>query len=183
VGDHELFLVESNGHNGHHPRQAPEAMITRHLVFLGAFVLCAAAASASSIVGTYRLVSRELPDGTKPKVVGLLSISPTTCNFNIHVVSKTGLKSTYSYISEYKLAGDEWSETRLFSVSTEEGVAKVVDASPRTGKTRAKIAGDRVEFHPPDFGHGRGPVLVFNAKGLVATLSGEFVDTWERLKD
>lgn len=157
-----------------------------HIVSLAVFssLLFAATSTAQSIVGTYELVSRKLPDGkvvTPPAIVGLMNVTSDRINFNISAGAGAGTKGTYSTISSYKLTATEFTETRLLTVAIEEGKAPLVDQMPRTDSAKVKSGSGRVEYRVIPF-HGEGPILVFDAKGLVATKAGEFVDTWERRK-
>ena len=96
------------------------------------------ASSAPSIEGTYRLVSRQLPDGTvfkPPDVMGLYTYTKSHRNFNIVQKDATGKFSSPSNVSTYTLTATEYSETLLFSSSTTRSVGKT--SSTTSHQTRS----------------------------------------------
>lgn len=77
---------------------------------------------APNIEGTYKLVSRMLPDGTMkkpPDVMGLFTYTKSYRNFNVIVKDANGKFNSYSVVSTYKLSATEYSETILFSISND----------------------------------------------------------------
>ncbi len=89
--------------------------------FLGGFLALLSAcgldvvaeSSPYSLEGTYKLVSRELPDGTKqftPDVVGLITYTKEYCNFNVYWKDADGKQSSVSFVASYKLTDKEYSE-------------------------------------------------------------------------
>ena len=64
-----------------------------------------------SIEGTYQLVARKLPDGTRmkaPDIMGLLTFTKTHRNFNIVWKDKDGKYFSYSVVSSYELTESEY---------------------------------------------------------------------------
>src|SRR5437879_8730252 len=93
-----------------------------------ALIACAgqAAGEAPSIEGTYKLVSRELPNGTKqgpPDVLGLITYTKEYRNFNVYVKDATGTSFSISSISTYKLTDKEYSEKNIYYMVNEIGRA------------------------------------------------------------
>src|SRR5712691_1996978 len=93
-------------------------------VLVGMVLLCALSASARapSIEGTYKFISRTLPDGTvlkPPDIMGLSTNTKSHRNFNIVQKDATGKFSSLSRVSTYKLTATEFSETLLFSIQTD----------------------------------------------------------------
>ena len=153
-------------------------------VMVGMVLLFAIAASAQapSIEGTYQLLSRKLPDGTMlhpPDVMGLWTYTKSHYNFNIVRKDATGKFSSFSMVSTYKLTATEYSETRLFSVLTDQISGKdiVYDLSGKTQSAPVKIEGGRIEFKHPF----EPPALVFEGNKITATAEGSFVDVWEKV--
>jgi len=141
-----------------------------------------ASAQTPSIEGTYQLVSRTLPNGTvlkPPDIMGLFTFTKTHANFNVVLKDATGKGSSFSMASTYKLTATEYSETRLFSISTDQigGKDVVYDLPGKTQSAPVKMAGGRIEFQ-----HPFEPVaLVFEGNKMTATLEGGFVDVWEKV--
>ena len=83
-------------------------------VLVGVVLLFAIAASAQapSIEGTYKLISRKLPDGTMlspPDIMGLFTYTKTHRNFNVVRKDATGKFASLSLVSTYKLTATEYS--------------------------------------------------------------------------
>src|SRR5438046_3511809 len=89
------------------------------LMGIAALIACAgqAAGEAPSIEGTYKLVSRELPNGTKqgpPDVRGLLTYTKEYRNFNIYVKGARGKSFSISSIGTYTLTDKAYSEENIY---------------------------------------------------------------------
>ena len=130
--------------------------------FLGGFLVLLSAcggavvaeSSPSSLEGTYELVSRDLPDGTKqfpPDVVGLITYTKEYRNTNVYWKDADGEHSSVSSVGSYKLTDKEYSEK----------------------------SNGRIEFTLPLWDE---PTLVFEGDKITATKEGAFVDHWKRVK-
>jgi hypothetical protein len=145
---------------------------------------------APSIVGTWKLVSRKLPDGTTltpPSVQGLQTFTRTMRNFNVEWADKSGKHFSYSVISNYKLTDSEYSETLQYSCMNDEiGIMKDKPAgggptyvtSSETKTAPVTLDGTKIKFHLPF----DPPEVVFDGNTMTGTLEGGFVDTWERMR-
>jgi len=136
--------------------------------------------SAPSIEGTYRLVSRQTPDGTMlrpPEVMGLFTYTQTHRNFNIVQKDAAGKFRSFSVVSTYTLTPTEYTETLLFSIRTDqiEGKEPVYDLVGQTGRAPVTVEGGRIQFKPP-FDR---PSFVFEGNKLTATLNN--VDVWAKV--
>lgn len=134
-----------------------------------------------SVEGTYRLVSREMPNGTilqEPDAVGLLTFTKTRRNFNIAIKNDTGLTFD-SRVSEYRLSPTEYSEMNIFAISTDEANRErfVYTRTEATKSVPVKFEGNRIEFQPES-----EPVLVFEGTKVTATSEGSFIDVWEKVE-
>src|SRR5213593_3797221 len=98
-----------------------------------------------SIEGTYRLVSRDLRNGTKqvpPTVDGLMSFSKGYRNFNIYVSDSAGKVLSVSYVASYQLTPKEYREKSIFFLLNDEsgGKARATTyrerAAPRPSRSR-----------------------------------------------
>jgi hypothetical protein len=156
-------------------------------LFIGVAALIAsagqAAGEAPSIEGTYKLVSRDLPNGTKqgpPDVLGLLTYSKEYRNFNIYMKDASGTSFSISSISTYKLTEGEYSEKNIYYLINDESAKGVsYDLSGSTGTSPVSVKNKRIEFQLPLHGE---PSVVFEDDRLIATRKGAFVDYWERVK-
>lgn len=153
-------------------------------LLVGLAFLCAtvAAAQAPSIEGTYQLSARKLPDGTMlkpPDIMGLFTFTKSHRNFNIVLKDATGKFYSYSLVSTYTLTPSAYSETRLFSILSDQigGKDIVYELSGKTESVPVNIDGGRLQFKPPF----DPPVLVFEGNKITATAEGRFVDVWEKV--
>ena len=152
------------------------------LVVMALLFAIAASAQASSIEGTYKLISRKLPDGTMlspPDIMGLFTYTKTHRNFNIVLKGATGKFRSFSVVSTYKLTATEYSETLLFSILNDQigGKEIIYDLSGKTQSAPVKMEGGLIEFKPPF----DPPSLVFVRNKITATLDGR-VDVWEKVQ-
>jgi hypothetical protein len=109
------------------------------------------ASSAPSIEGTYKLLSRQLPDGTMlrpPEIMGLSTYTKSHRNFNFVQKDATGKFASFSSVSTYTLTATEYRETVLFSIRTDQigGKDIVYDLSGETRSVPVTVEGGRIQF-------------------------------------
>ena len=142
------------------------------------------AAKEPIIEGTYKLVSRQLPNGTKqvpPDVLGLLTYTKEYRNFNIYVKGARGKSFSISSIGTYTLTDKAYSEENIYYLVNDgiRGKGVSYDLSSSTGTSPVSITEKRIEFQLPLHGE---PSVVFEGDKFTATRKGAFVDHWERVK-
>lgn len=135
------------------------------------------------IEGTYRLVSRDLPDGTKqvpPSIEGLITYMKEYRNFNIYWKDASGKTVSISNIATYQLTNKEYREKSLYYLMNDEASGKGLsyELSPKSGASPLAITGRRIEMQLPLHGE---PKVVFEGNRMTATREGAFVDHWERV--
>lgn len=141
-------------------------------------------AQEDDIEGTYQLVTRVLPDGTRmqaPEIMGLLTFTKTHRNFNVVWLDKDGKHFSYSLVSTYKLTESEYTETVLFSIMNDEigGNGLTYTTSEQTATVPVKISDGKLEIKMPF-----DPVtIVFNGDRFVATSEGQFTDYWKKIEE
>lgn len=138
----------------------------------------------SGIMGTYQLISRELPDGTKqkpPDVMGLTTFTRDRRNLIVYWKDAKGKSVSISYIATYKMTGKEYSEKNIYFMINDEigGKGITYDLSGENGTSAVKAEGRRIEFQLPLHGE---PYVAFEGDKFSATRAGEFVDHWEKIK-
>jgi hypothetical protein len=142
------------------------------------------ASSAPSIEGTYTLLSRQLPDGTRlspPDIMGLWTYTKTHRNFNIVQKDAAGKFRSFSLVSTYTLTGTEYRETLLFSIRTDQigGKDIVYDLSGQTRSAPVTVHGGRIQFELPF----ESRPLVFEGNKVTATAADNAkVDIWEKVE-
>ena len=140
------------------------------------------ASSAPSIEGTYKLLSRQLPDGTMlrpPDIMGLFTYTKNHRTVNIVRKDATGKFSSSSNVSTYTLTATEYSETRLFSIVNDQigGKEIVYNLSSETRSAPVTVEGGRIQFKNPLGTRS----LVFEGNKVTATAEGN-VDVWEKVE-
>ena len=143
---------------------------------------CATLAFADGIEGTWRLIKRELPDGTvqtPPAVVGLGTSTNGLRHLNVFWHTPDGKPASIGVISKIKVTATEYTETLIaFTLDDGSGQPAVYNFSGETRTAPVTTQGPRISFKLPF----DPPAVVYEGDKLTATLEGVFVDYWERLK-
>ena len=143
--------------------------------------------AAPSIEGTYELVSRDLPDGSKqmpPNIAGLQTYTKDYRNFNVFWKAADGKSVSLSYVAKYRFTPKEYQETPIYWMSNNLGSAGVSYQAPAE-KGQAKpvtMKGQRIEFQIP----GEPPMVVIEGNDFTATAKDAggkllFVDHWKKV--
>jgi hypothetical protein len=133
---------------------------------------------APSIEGTYKLSSRQLPDGTvlkPPDIIGLQTYTKSYRNFNILSKDAEGKFTSLSIVSTYTLTPTEYTETPLFSISVR-GQEVRYDLSGQTQRAAVTVDAGRLQFQRPVEQRS----LVFEGNKYTST-SANNVDVWEKV--
>ena len=135
-----------------------------------------------SLVGTYKLIMRQLPDGTKhtaPEVIGLLTYTRTHRNLNVIWKDANGKFFSYSLVSTYKLTATAYTETVACSVLNDQISGKQIsyDLSGQTRTVPVAMKDGKLEFKMPF----DPPSIVFDENWITAKAEGVFTDYWERV--
>ena len=139
-----------------------------------------------SLEGSYRLASRDLPDGSTqvpPAIDGLITYTKGYRNFNIYWKDASGKLFSVSSVATYELTPKEYREKSIFFLVNDEIGGKGVsyDLSGESGASPVTITGMRVEMQLPLHGE---PQIAFEGNRVTATgkgAFGTFVDHWERV--
>jgi hypothetical protein len=140
-------------------------------------------AQAPSIEGTYRFISRQLPDGASlkpPDIMGLCIYTKSNRTFNFVRKDATGKFASLSLVSTYKLTAIEYSETLEFSIRTDQigGKDIVYDLLGKTQSAPVKIEGGHIQFKLPF----ERPTVMFEGNKMTATGEAGVVDVWEKVQ-
>jgi hypothetical protein len=135
-----------------------------------------------SISGTYKFVSRTLPDGSvvkPPMVNGIQTFIDNIRNFNIMWTDKDGKRFSYSVYSTYKLTDKDYTEHIIFGIMNDEisgkGLTYITD---QTKTVPVKYDGKKLSFKFPF----DPPATTFEGNTMTATAEGMFTDHWEKIK-
>jgi hypothetical protein len=135
-----------------------------------------------SIEGTYKFLSRKLPDGTivkPPMAMGIQTFTKDVRNFNIMWVDSSGKHYSISIYSTYKLTDKDYTETIHFAVINDEISGKGLSYLTNQTKTvPIKLTGNKLEIKLPF----DPPTVTFEGNKMMATAKGQFTDYWEKIK-
>jgi hypothetical protein len=142
-----------------------------------------AMSGGAALVGSYNLVTRELPDGSTlepPAIFGFMTYTNRYRHFHLFHSGADGLPTSVSFVSEYSMSGDEYSEAPLYEVLNNRTQNAGLDYNiPGTAFSSPLSRPDQgIEFRDGT----NGPVLTFTGDSIIATLAGVFVDRWQRVE-
>ena len=140
------------------------------------------AALADDIDGTWRLVKRQLPDGTiqtPPTVVGAGTLINGVRHLNVFWHTLDGNAASIGVISKVSVTANAYTET-LVALVYDDGSGKlpVYTFSGETRTAAVTREGGRISYQMPF----DPPSVVYQGNELTATLEGAFVDYWERVR-
>ena len=142
-----------------------------------------------SIVGTYQLVRRELPDGTiqfPPHVKGIMTYTNEVRNYSSAWEDDKGKFYAECYFARYTLTDKEYTETSEYLVVTVKdpngGQGGSYDLSSTTIKSPVTFDGKRISFAlPHPFEKVLSIILAFDEGGLKAIGKDRFIDYFDKI--
>ena len=143
--------------------------------------------TAPSIEGTYRLVRRQLPDGTwqyHPDIHGIMTFTREYRNFSVLWRDEEGKYYSECYVARYALTASEYTETSEYLIRNDEigGQGISYDLSSHTASAAITSDEEHVAFDlPQPFERQLSIRVEFRGPELIATGTGQFVDYWERV--
>jgi hypothetical protein len=137
---------------------------------------------AHGIEGTWRLVMRQLPDGTvqtPPTVAGLGTLTNGFRHLNVFWQTPDGKPASVGVVSKVKLTSNEYTETLIaFALDDGSGNPVVYNFTGETKTAAVMREGGRISYQLPF----DPPSVVYEGDKMTATLEGAFVDYWERVE-
>jgi hypothetical protein len=159
-------------------------LITGLLAITTAFAAAPAVAQSSVVEGSWKLVSRTLPDGAVvmgPNLQGLLTYANGYRHISVVFQTPDGKFGSFSALANYRISATEYTETRMFRVfddpASGEGVGYAVSGAMMTVPIEHRGSQTRIKA-PFD------PVIwSFEGDKMTAiSVKGEFEDLWERVR-
>lgn len=139
-------------------------------------------ADANDLEGTWRLVKRELPDGTiqaPPTVQGLFTITKGLEQTIVYWSTPSGKPASLAQIDRLEVSDTEVVATPVLVVFDDgSGKPPVYMVGGETKRSPVTRRGARVSYQHPT----HPPFVVWEGDKLTATLQGAFTDYWEKLK-
>lgn len=139
-------------------------------------------AHADEIEGSFRLVKRELPDGTiqmPPVVAGMWTMVDGYRQLNVFWHTPEGNPASAGAVSTYGITSNNYTVTLIyFTIDDGSGKPMPYNLSGETKSSVVTREGGRVSYKLPF----DPPSVVFEGNSMTATLEGAFVDYWERVK-
>jgi len=137
-----------------------------------------------SIDGTYRLVEREYPDGSRlrpPDVVGLMTFTEDYRNLNIYWNDGAGNPASVSYLAHYTFTDTLYREESLYHMVNDEiaGHPIYYDVPGPSGSSPVFVDGEQIEIQLPLYDE---PKLIFEGDSMTAIKDGVFIDHWEKVE-
>ena len=165
-------------------RSKLSGLITALLAITTALAAMPTMAQSSVVEGSWKLVSRTLPDGaavTAPNLQGFLTFSDGYRHISVVFRTPDGKFGSFSALAKYVISDTEYTETRMFRVFDDPASGKGVDYQTAGAmmiepvqlygrETRIKAPFDPVTWS-------------FNGDNMTAISdAGDFEDNWERVK-
>lgn len=141
------------------------------------------------IEGTYRLVRRELPDGTvqhPPVVKGMLTYTKEYRNFSVVWKDESGTYCSICYVARYMLTEKEYTETSEYVILHDQarGEGVTYDLSESLTHSPVHVEGRRIRFAlQQPFERALSVTLEFDGSKVTATGKDRFVDSWEKVSE
>ena len=139
------------------------------------------------IEGTYKLLHRELPDGSSvfpPVLKGLFTYTGEYRNFSIVWKDEDDNYYSETYVARYKITDSQYSETSEYMFVNDEigGNGISYDLSNRIAISVVSLQGKRIIFElPQDFEKKLSITLEIEGDKMKATGKDLFVDYWEKV--
>jgi len=140
-----------------------------------------------SIVGTYRLMRREFPDGTiqhTPEIQGMMTYTGQWRNFSVVWKDPEGRYYSECYVAEYTLTDTEYSETSHYLIVDDQinGAGISYDMGESTASSPVAVGDGRVVFDlPQPFERALHITVTFDGDVFRAELRDLFVDVWQKV--
>ena len=144
----------------------------------------AAPFATPDIAGTYELTKRVMSNSEEirpPTIVALYGMDDGRGNFNLFVKGKDGTLASESTISRYTLTATEYCEWIVYTTRNNLDSPGVTNEAPPVTNHCSRVTSKRgrIVFVPPGEG---GVVTSFDKNGFTATLAGQFVDHWKKIR-
>jgi hypothetical protein len=143
--------------------------------------------AAPDIEGTYRLVQRELPDGTvklPPAVKGMFTYTKEFRHFSVLWQDDQGRFYSECYVARYTLTDKEYAETSEYLIVDDQIGGKGISYDLAVTCARSPVVLDRgrITFAlPQPFEKALGVTLEFDGATLKASGKDLFTDYWEKV--
>ena len=142
-----------------------------------------ASSTQPAIDGTYELTERVMANGTvlrPPSIVALYTLADGRFNLNIFVKKDDGSIASESTVGRYSFTPGKYCEWITYTIRKDLDKPGVTNEAPPVTDhcTPVSSKGGRFDFSPP----GEGVEVSYGREGFTATIVGEFVDHWKKIR-
>ena len=142
-----------------------------------------ASSRPASIDGNYELTERVMANGTvlrPPSIVALYTNVNGRFNLNLFVKKDNGTVASESSVGRFSFSAHKYCEWIIYTIRKDLDTPGVTNEAPPLTDHCTPVASKdgRFIFSPP----GEGVEVSYGAEGFTATIGGEFVDHWTRIR-
>jgi hypothetical protein len=142
-----------------------------------------ASSTPASIDGTYELTGRVMANGAvlrPPSIVALYTNADGRFNLTLFVKKGDGAIASESTVGRFSFNADKYCEWIIYTIRKDLDKPGVTnEAPPVTDHCTPVTSKDgRINFSPP----GEGVEVSYGAEGFTASIGGEFVDHWTKIR-
>src|SRR5581483_8225100 len=136
-----------------------------------------------SIDGTYELTERVMASGTvlrSPSIVGLYTQEIGHFNLSIFVKKDDGTVASESTIGRFTFSADKCCECIIYTIRKDLDKPGGTNETPPVSNHCAPVTSKdrRFNFSPP----GEGVEVSYGSEGFTASIGGDFVDHWTKIR-
>jgi hypothetical protein len=136
-----------------------------------------------SIDGTYELTERVMANGSvlrPPSVVAMYTNADGRFHLNLFLKKRDGGLASESTVGRFSFSSDRYCEWITYTIRKDLDKTGVSNEAPAITDhcTPVTSKDGRLNFSPP----GEGVEVSYGAEGFTATIGGEFVDHWRKIR-
>ena len=137
----------------------------------------------ASIDGTYELTERVMASGAvlrSPSIAGLYTQAAGRFNLNIFVKKADGTIASESTVGRFTFSADKYCEWIIYTIRKDLDTPGVTNEAPPIGDHCALVTSKdgRFNFSP----RGEGVEVSYGSEGFTASIGGDFVDHWKKIR-
>ena len=142
-----------------------------------------ASSTPPSIDGTYELTERVMTNGAvlrAPAIVGLYTNADGRFDLNLFIKKGDGAVASESTVGRFSFTAAKYCEWTIYTIRKDLDKAGITTEAPPVTDHCTPVASKdgRFNFSPP----GEGVEVSYGTPGFTASIGGEFVDHWTKIR-